>query len=81
MATHENVVGLAAAVWPGASDINVQDLTGGHSAWAGPDPPTSGFVLLVTDAQGGIIQRLQADTLDELQAEVEKMRQSKGAAE
>jgi hypothetical protein len=31
--------------------------------------------------QGAIIQRLRADALDELQAEVEKMRQSKGEAD
>jgi hypothetical protein len=80
MASRENVIGLAASVWPEAADITVQDLTGGHSGWTGPDPPTSGFVLLAVDANGGIIQRLKANTLDELQAEVEKMRQSKGEA-
>jgi hypothetical protein len=67
MATHEDVVALAASVWPEASDITVRN-----------DSPASGLVLLAKDAQGGIIQRLQAGTLDELQAEVEKMRQSKG---
>jgi hypothetical protein len=70
MATQENVISLAASVWPDASDITVRN-----------DSPESGYVLLALDAQGGTIQRLQADTLDELQAEVEKMRQSKGAAE
>jgi hypothetical protein len=67
MATNENVIALAASVWPDASDITVRN-----------DSPASGYVLLALDAQGGTIQRLQADTLDELQAEVEKMRQSKG---
>jgi hypothetical protein len=67
MATHEDVVALAAAVWPEASDITV-----------GNDSPASGFVLLAKDAQGGTVHRLAAGTLDELQAEVEKMRQSKG---
>jgi hypothetical protein len=69
MATHENVIALAASVWPEASDITVRE-----------DSPASGLVLLAKDAKGGIIQRLQAGTLDELQAEVEKLRQSKGAA-
>jgi hypothetical protein len=81
MSTRENVIALAAAVWPEASNITVQDFAAGNVAWTGPDPPTTGFVLLVNDAKGGIIQRLKGETLDELQAEVEKMRQSKGEAE
>jgi hypothetical protein len=70
MATHEKVVALAASVWPDASDITVRN-----------DSPASGYVLLALDAQGGTIQRLAANTLDELQAVVEEMRQRKAAAE
>jgi hypothetical protein len=70
MVTKENVIALAASVWPEASDITVRE-----------DSPASGLVLLAKDAQGGTMQRLKADSLDELQAEVEKMRQSKGEAE
>ncbi len=81
MATRENVIALAASVWPDASNITIQDFAAGHVAWDGPDPPKSGLVLLANDAKGGIIQRLRADTLDELQAEVEKKRRSKGEAE
>jgi hypothetical protein len=69
MVTHENVVALAASVWPDASDITVRN-----------DSRASGYILLALDAQGGTIQRLQANSLDELQAEVEKMRQAKGEA-
>jgi hypothetical protein len=70
MVTNENVVALAAAVWPEASDITVRN-----------DSPASGLILLAKDASGNIIQRLQAGTLDKLQAEVEKMRQGKGEAD
>ena len=70
MATHENVIALAASVWPEASDITVRN-----------DSPASGFVLLALDAQGGTIQRLQAGTLVELQTEVETLRQTKGEAD
>jgi hypothetical protein len=80
MATREDVIGLAASIWPEASDITVQDFAAGHVAWTGPDPPTTGLVLLAVDAKGRIIQRLKADTLEGLLAEVEKLRQSKGAA-
>ena len=69
MATHENVIALAASVWPDASDITIRH-----------DSPASGYVLLTLDAQGGTIERLHADSLDVLQAEVEKMRQAKGEA-
>jgi hypothetical protein len=69
MATQENVIALAASVWPEASNITVRE-----------DSPAAGLVLLAKDAHGGTIHRLQAGTLDELQAEVEKMRQSKGKA-
>ena len=77
MATKEEIIALASAVWPQASNITVHDFAAGHVAWDGPDPPTSGFVLLANDAAGGSIARLKADTLDELQGEVEKHRQSK----
>lgn len=69
MVTHENVVALAASVWPEASDITVRN-----------DSPASGYILLALDAQGGTIQRLAANTLDELLAVVEEMRQAKGEA-
>ena len=69
MATKENVIALAASVWPEASDITVRE-----------DSPASGLVLLAKDAQGETIQRLAANTLDELQVIVEEMRQSKGKA-
>ena len=77
MATREEIIALASAVWPEAANITVQDFAAGHVTWAGPDPPTSGFVLLANDATGGIIARVKAETLDELQIEVEKLRQSK----
>jgi hypothetical protein len=80
MATRGNVIALAASVWPEASNITVEDFAAGNVPWTGPDPPTSGLVLLAIDAQGAIMHRLKADTLDDLQAEVEKMRQSKGNA-
>ena len=67
MATKENVTALAASVWPEASDIIVRE-----------DSPASGLVLVAKDAQGEIIQRLVANTLDGLQVAVEEMRQSKG---
>ena len=70
MATKENVIALAASVWPEASNIIVRD-----------DSPASGIVLLAKDAQGGTMQRLAANTLDELQAVVEGMRRAKGNAE
>jgi hypothetical protein len=69
MVTHENVVALAASVWPNASDITVRHVS-----------PASGYVLLALDARGETIQRLAANTLDELLAVVEEMRQRKGAA-
>ena len=69
MVTRENVIALAASVWPEASDIMVRE-----------DSPASGLVLVAKDAQGEIIQRLVANTLDELQSMVEEMRQSKGKA-
>jgi hypothetical protein len=76
VATREQIIALAAAVWPDAANITVHDFAAGHVEWAGPDPPTSGFVLLANDGSGGIIQRVKADTLDELQDEVEKLRKS-----
>jgi hypothetical protein len=69
MVTRENVIALAASVWPEASDITVQE-----------NSPASGLVLLAKDAHGDTIQRLAANTLDELQVIVEEMRQSKGKA-
>jgi hypothetical protein len=77
MATREQIIALAAAVWPDAANITVQDFAAGHVEWAGPDPPTSGFVLMANDASGGIIERVNVETLDELQDEVEKRRKSK----
>ena len=69
MATREDAINLAASVWPDASDITIRN-----------DSSAAGYILQALDAQGATLQRLQANTLDELQAEVEKMRQGKGAA-
>ncbi len=76
MASSEEIVSIARKVWPQAANIKLTPNSAGHTSFTGNDP--SGFKLLVSDRDGGVIKQLAATTLDDLKSKVTQLLPSEG---